>query len=195
MALFTHWRSPNQESIDYSSGKVHHLLSTSYSSEYWVYTLTARTGSVDPWLPAKDTQRPSTSERVLTLDVASFGSIPSLIPNKICEGQNYYLKHRHKNLQQQSQSHQPSIPHKSGSKGRRMQTDHTHAPSKERTRRTIMKDHSAYKNYKQRSCRSRGQHVSYPLLCFKFYIKIVKTYMEEQWKNLPFHHRLPTLAY
>jgi len=41
------------------------------------------TGSEEPWLLANDTHNPSTSERVLTFDIASCCFIPNFIPSKI----------------------------------------------------------------------------------------------------------------
>ena len=41
------------------------------------------TGSEEPWLLANDTHNPSTSERVLTFDIASCCFIPNFIPSTI----------------------------------------------------------------------------------------------------------------
>lgn len=54
-------------------------------------TLTARTGSDELWIPANDTHNPSTSDSVLTFDIASFGSIPSFIASTIWKISQQYI--------------------------------------------------------------------------------------------------------
>lgn len=46
-------------------------------------TLTARTGSDELWFPANVTHKPSTSDSVLTFDIASAGFIPSFMASTI----------------------------------------------------------------------------------------------------------------